>query len=150
MTTRSWLWSLTTLALCACGNSVTGAAADFQYARATNTCAPTDGPAVSIILSARPLRGSSVDQPYVAINIWTGLRDLSGHPYRLAQNSNDGFGTYNADRDGPAGKVTGTVVITGVAPDSSVLGTVDVRLSDGTRFLRDFKAPWRPTRTFCG
>jgi hypothetical protein len=150
MTRRAWLCALAAVVLSACGNTVTGTAADFRYVNATNSCAPADGPAVSIYLSAKPFTGSQVDQPYVAFNIWTGLRELSGRPYRLAQNSNDGFGSYYADQDRRAGLVTGTVLITRVAPDSSVHGTVDVQLTDGTRFVRDFVAPWRPTRTFCG
>jgi hypothetical protein len=150
MTTRSRLWALATMGLVACGNEVTGAAADFRYARATNSCAPTDAPAVNIVLAVKPFSGVPVGQPYFDINLWTGLDDLTGRPYRLVQNSNDGFASYNSARDRRAGMVTGTVVVTGVTSDLSVHGTLDLRLSDGTRFLRDFVAPWRPTRALCG
>ncbi len=138
------------LTLCACGTSLTGTAAELQFATATNSCAPTDAPAVSITLSARPISVTQADPPFLAVSLWTGLGELAGRTFRISTDSSDGFGEYHATRDTRAGPVTGTVVVNGVARDSSIAGAIDVRLSDGSRFVRRFTAAWSPTRTRCG
>ncbi len=137
--------------LCSCGTSLTGTAAELQFATATNSCAPTDAPAITITLSARPLDvAQQADPPFLTVSVWTGLGELAGRSFRIGQGSNDGFGEYYAIRDAQAGPVTGTIVVIGVARDSSIIGSLDVLLRDGSRFVHQFSAPWRPTRTRCG
>lgn len=105
---------------------------------------------MSITLSPRPIGASPVDQPFLTVSLWTGLGNLTGRTFRFARESNDGFGEYVADTDPRAGPVTGTVVVNGVARDSSIIGSIDVRLIDGTRLVREFAARFRPSHTRCG
>jgi hypothetical protein len=150
LSTRPLLRALSVLALAACGQTVTGSTAEFPFAQATNSCAPTDAPAVSIMLSAKPFSGVQLDPPSLTLNIWTRLSDLSGKSFRVAQGSNDGFGWFSAENDPRDGAVSGTVTVSTIAPDSSIIGAVNVTLIDGSRVAREFVAPWRPTPTRCG
>jgi hypothetical protein len=138
-----------TLALAACG-LVTGPESDLRFSSAVNTCGPTDGPAVLIRLSAREIEGAGVSEPYLSLNIWSPVGSLSGRTFRLAQNSSDGFAAFYADDDRRTGLASGTVRVTDVGADSSIIGRVDVTLKDGTRVARVFIAPWRRTTGFCG
>jgi hypothetical protein len=150
LSTRPLLRALSVLALAACGPTLTGTAEELPFALATNSCAPTDAPAVSIMLSAKPFSGVQLDPPSLTLNIWTRLSDLSGKSFRVAQGSNDGVGWFSAENDPRDGAVTGTVIVSSITTDSSIVGAVDVTLANGSRVTREFVASWRPTNTRCG
>jgi hypothetical protein len=134
----------------ACRGAATGVAVDLPFVSATRSCAPTDGPAVSITWSGRPATAGAAGGSFVQVNLWAGVGALEGKRFRVASGSDDGFGRY-VDEDGMTiGQVTGTVRVERVAADSSISGTIDVRLADGPRFTRNFVAPWVATSMRCG
>jgi hypothetical protein len=141
---------LLSVTLAACGGPLTGLRGDLRYASATNSCAPTDGPAVSITLSSTPVGSGRVDRPYLTLSIWTGLGDLPGKTFSFAAASPDGFGAYFGEDTTKTETVTGTVHIDRIARDSSITATLNIRLADGSRIVRTFIAPWQATRMLCG
>ncbi len=145
------LWvSLAFLWATACGPAPTALNAELPYTFATNSCGPTDGAAVSIAFTSsaqpiiQPVRSALV------VNVWAGIGEIAGRRYRLANDSNDGSAWYSSADSARNGAASGTVRVFSRAPDSSIVGTVNLRLNDGTRVERDFTATWRPTRMLCG
>ncbi len=136
-------------ALLACRASPTTVAVDLPHVNATRSCAPTDGPAVSITWTAAPATGRDVVGPYLQVLLWTGVGELAGRSFRLATDSQDGFARF-VRAGGGEGAVRGSVRITQVGADSSVSGAVDLALDDGSRFARSFVAPWISTQMLCG
>ena len=134
----------------ACGGGVTAPAGELPYATATNGCAPTDAPAVSITLLASPAQTVSAPPPSLSVFIWRPLGELPGRTFAIGADSADGYGEFYAEGSPRAGAVTGTVSIAGVGRDSSVTGRVDVLLRDGSRLRQDFSAPYFRLRTRCG
>lgn len=88
--------------------------------------------------------------PSVQVNLWTGIGELAGRRFRVASGSDEGFGRYVGNDGTTIGEVAGTVRVERVAADSSISGTIDVRIVDGPPFTRSFVAPWVPTSMRCG
>jgi hypothetical protein len=139
-----------TLALSACGPSPTALTAELPFVQATNSCAPTDAPAVSIVFASSAQSLDPVVLPLLTLGIWTSVGNLVGRSFQFAAGSNDGYASYSSDDSSRDGVATGTVRILAVTRDSSIVGTLKLRLIDGTRVEREFTAPWVPTRTRCG
>lgn len=137
-------------ALVACGGALTAPGGELPYARANNSCGPTDGPAVSITLLSSLAQTVGDPPPFVTVSIWKPLGDLPGKTFRLATGSGDGYGVYSAEGSRRAGAVTGTVTIYRVARDSTVTGILNVLLIDGSRIRQEFAASWIETRVLCG
>lgn len=147
--TRNIVVVASSAALLACGATPTSVALDLPHVSATRSCAPTDGPAVSITWSAAPPTGRTVVGPYLQVLLWTGVGELAGKSFRLGRESPDGFARFvRAGRGEGAGN--GSARITQVEADSSVRGTVDLTLDDGSHFARTFVAPWRSAPVLCG
>jgi hypothetical protein len=143
----------TTVTLSACGDVITSPDV-FPDATAARSCGPTDGPAVTIQLARDSIQSMGGPRPAINLFIWRGIGDIAGRSFRLEQNSNDGFATrvwLPATPRPILESLTGTVDIRRVEPDSTIVGFLDVRFTDGTRFARTFSARWRPTPGFaCG
>jgi hypothetical protein len=139
------------LLLSACGPSPTALSDELPYVQATNSCAPTDAPAVSIIFASTPRPLNQLAPPMLTVSVWTPIRELAGRSYRVSEDgSRDGYASYSAPDSARSGAANGTLHVVAVARDSSVVGGITLRLRDGTRVEREFTAPWRPTRMLCG
>jgi hypothetical protein len=151
---RSFLrWCVVVTCGTATGCSSSTAPVDqLAFVWAERACAPTDGPATSITLANTPL-GMAASQSgtrTLEIRLWSDVLSVAARSYRIADNSDDGVGYFGAALSSGEGAVIGTVTIDRVRADSTVIGSVDVRLSDGRRLQRPFEAPWRLNRTRCG
>jgi hypothetical protein len=142
--------TLALLATTACGPAPTALDAELPYVLATNSCAPTDAAAVTVVFSSTALPQAQLTPPLLSLSIWTGIGSIAGRTFRFLANSEDGYASFSTTDVARDGAVTGKLRVHGIANDSSIIGTMDVRLADGTRVERDFTAPWRPTRTRCG
>ena len=138
------------LALAGCRHGVSDPDASLRFADATNSCAPTDAPAVSLTFSATPLRGDDAGTPALSLRLWTGLASIAGRTIRFDDTFAEGYGEFNSTRTSQAGPVVGSVSIVRVNADSSVTGSYFVQLRDGTRLANEFTARWRTTNTRCG
>lgn len=152
MLRHSLLLLFTTAAIAGCGDVITSPDV-FPDATAVRTCGPTDGPAVIIQLARDSIQSVGGPRPAINLFLWRGIGDIAGRSFRMEPNSNDGFASQvwlPATPPTIFESLTGTVEIRRVEPDSTIVGFVDVRFTDGTRFARSFSARWQSVRTVCG
>jgi hypothetical protein len=141
---------LCTLILIGCTSAMTGPISELPFTSATNSCGPTDGPAVSITFSSMPPRNSRVEMPYVTVTILTAVDNLAGRTFRIGAASPEGYGGFVGENDRRVGAVAGTMRVNDVLRDSSIVGSANLTLADGSRIEGAFAAPWRTTRILCG
>jgi hypothetical protein len=114
---------------------------DLVHAAVTRSCAPNDGPAVTIYLS---------QTPYLQINVWQPLASLGGRPWSVGSGSSEGSATFVAVSANPETATTGTVTVHSVSADNHVEGTVDVIFPKSGRIHGGFQAIWKPQTFLCG
>ena len=141
---------LCALTVAGCSRTLTGPVSEFPFISATNSCGPTDAPAVSITFSATEVKNSRVEMPYVSVTLLTSVSDLAGRTFRIGNASGDGYGGFVGENDRRVGTVVGTLRVLDVLRDSSIVGRADLTLIDGSRIEGTFAAPWRTTRILCG
>jgi len=53
------------------------------YAKLARSCAPFDGPAVTLYLSDHPIEGAVPTPPYKMISVYRGLDEVLGHRFEI-------------------------------------------------------------------
>ena len=132
------------------GCGVTSPDPSLRFAGATNDCAPTDAPAVSLTFATRPVTDVPSVAPWLGLRLWSGIGEVAGRTFAIGGAERNGFGEYVSTREAESGPVVGSVRIVRVAADSALTGVYDVVLKDGTRRTAEFTAVWRSSRTRCG
>jgi hypothetical protein len=132
------------------GDGLLSPPAGLPNAAAGAACAPTDGPAVTVYLSASAIVSPNPAPPNVQLTIWRSADELIG-TWSLAASSAQG----QAVRIGPAGEfmesaARGTITVFSVNADRTVVGNVDVTFASGTRIRGGFTAPWIVRSVVCG
>lgn len=122
----------------------------YQYARATQDCAPWDGPAVTIYLMTAA--GDSVPPTgrHLQISLFIALDHLPGQRLSWPDDTRKGnlfeCGSIESCRPIPEGRVR----ISKVSKDNTVWGEVHLLTAAGDTIQGGFRARWRPRRIFCG
>ncbi|NJK42355.1 MAG: hypothetical protein HC937_00895 [Aquincola sp.] len=98
-------------ALAACGPSPTALTTELPFVQATNSCAPTDRAAVSIVFASSAQALNPVILPLLTINIWSSVGSLEGRSFAFAAESSDGYAAFSSDDPSRDGVATGTVRI---------------------------------------
>jgi hypothetical protein len=96
------------------------------------SCAPTDGPAVTLFFGGRVLpkgRGEGVKPPYVTVTIWRGSSTLAGHTFLLQPGAGGGFASYCA-RNKKCEHLDFARVSFDVVTRERVRGTADLTLQE--------------------
>lgn len=149
--------SIAGLWLVACGQQATSERSPagpigFQYASASNDCAPWDGHAVTVLFADQ----SGTDSAGIDAGSRPLLR-VSVYPRGDAQQhfvwpSDTEQGTATRCLAGAACQSSdrGTVTFEQPPADSIVTGTVDLHFADGSRVSGPFRARWIPRRVLCG
>ena len=142
--------ALALVAVLACGADSAVGPSTLSYAVATGSCAPNDGPAVALLLSASPIVSLSPTGPYVAVNVWEPLGALAGQSLSVASGASLGFGVYYKTAGINEGASEGTLTVTSVAADSTVTGIVDLTFPTSGHVSGPFTAKWIPRTFLCG
>jgi hypothetical protein len=127
----------------------------LPYAYAMDGCAPWDGRATWIALSADTLRpaeppGSEVRRPYVWISVYQPADALGGERFEIDQERIAGAMrcTVEVTRcDPPA---SGFVEFQTREPDGSLPGLFRLRFEDGSTVEGGFRAQWHERQILCG
>lgn len=122
----------------------------LPYAAAGASCAPTDGAAVTVYLSASAITSPDPAPPNVQLSIWRSVDDLTG-TWSLVASRAQG----QAVRIGPTGEfmesaARGSITVLSVNADRTVVANVDVTFASGTRIRGGFTAPWIVRSVVCG
>jgi len=127
----------------------------FAYAYAAPSCAPWDGPAVSLVLRSDPLAGSDSlieqgDRPQLRISIYPReAGGLARRTYRWPRQPEEAAAS--RCESGQCDPVSaGWVTIRTIAPDSQLTGELELRFEGGGTARGGFRAAWRSRRYFCG
>jgi hypothetical protein len=144
------------LAVAACGDhSLPPPPPGFAYAYAAPSCAPWDGPAVSLVLRSNALAGADTlieggDDPQLRVSIYPReAGGLTRRSYRWPHQPEEAAGARcEAGQCQPI--PSGGVTILTLRADSVVTGELKVRLQQGGTLQGGFRAPWRSRRYFCG
>ena len=147
--------SLPALLVClaaACGDesAPTEPVSGLPHAVATNSCGPTDGPAVLIYLAAQPVESQQPVAPYVQVQIWESFTALAaGSVFQVS----DFFMQANASFHGSGVETKsandGEVGVTS-RTSTAIAGYVDLRFPDRVRLRGTFSAAWEPRQILCG
>lgn len=118
------------------------------------SCAPNDGPAYTVVIGlSAPTCGAMPAGEVLRVSIWTKLDMLAGNTWDVAQNSQDGFAAYYPGVD-PSDLVfssQGTLEIKTWDEMTSITGSYDIVLKDGTHLAGDFDAtPCLVEMPMCG
>ncbi|MDH4335408.1 MAG: hypothetical protein OEW24_09185 [Chloroflexota bacterium] len=132
------------------GNGLLSPPPGLPHAAAAAACAPTDGPAVTVYLSASAISSPNPAPPNVQLSIWRSADQLTG-TWSLAASRAQGA----AVRIGPAGEFVdsaarGSITVLAVSADLTVVGHLDVTFASGTRIQGGFTAPWIVRTVVCG
>ena len=127
----------------------------LPYAYAMDECAPWDGAATLITLSADTIRagapwGSEVQRPHVWMSVYQPARALAGHRFEIDQERIAG-----AMRCEPGVSLceparSGYVEVVGREEDGSLRGSFRLEFDDGTRVEGGFRAQWFARKILCG
>lgn len=122
----------------------------FPHAVAVRSCAPNDGPAVTIYLSSDEVETSEPSPPYLRLAIWQPVGVLANRTWSLAVSSSEGSASFHATASAHEAAAGGTVTITTVMADTTLQGTVDVIFPTAGRIRGGFTAPYVHPPALCG
>lgn len=131
----------------------------YPHATAMADCAPWDGTATSIFLSAEPADasapiGSEVPRPYVWISVYEGADALPGERFEIDQERSAGASL--CEDEGPCLPATGGWIrFRDASPAGLLTGEFEVEVgpsdAGGARTLTGgFRAVWHERRVLCG
>lgn len=126
-------------------DKVTAPPNGYQYAAATFSCGPADGPAIRIYFSPTPTTTTQPSTPYLGVSVWQSVAALSGREWSLASGSADGFAWFQLTAANQEVATSGTLTVTSVSTDNQIEGTVDVTFPSAGHVRSAFKATWIPS-----
>jgi hypothetical protein len=126
-------------------------AQSYPHALISASCAPWDGPAVSLVLTTKPTScGKAPEGPYLSIYIW---RDLPEHGPKTIEFKEAG-GNGGASRCATANEceraTSGRLTFTKFDQNGEVEGSYEFHFKDGSVEQGSFKAEWCHERVVCG
>jgi hypothetical protein len=124
---------------------------DTRYAALVQTCAPWDGPAVSLFLTGVAAAPGYPTAPYSAITIYKSVSQIEGRQFSVSSSTSNLGSAEDCPRVGECGQVAGASISFGaLAADSTMTVTYRLDLGAG-RVLRGAVQPrLYPPPGFCG
>ena len=124
--------------------------AEFPNAYAVADCAPWDGPAVTLYLTARPADSSGFPLPHLRISVWRDAHELPGHSFAWPADRQVGAAARCETPTDCRAASSGRVTFAAADPDSALSGSTELTFPGGTTTSGSFRAVWRKTRVMCG
>lgn len=124
--------------------------AGFPAAQAGPDCAPWDGAAMTILLSAESPHADSIRPPYLRVSLWKSLDSLAGRTWRWPVEGSIGAASLCTGEDDCRAATTAIVWLEPVGPDSVIGGRLRLDFADRPTLAGSFRAPWRPRGGRCG
>jgi hypothetical protein len=122
----------------------------FVYGLIQDSCAPWDGPAIEVTLTAEPAQCKRPSEPFMAIGVWRGLPIHAGQSVKFGAGSDAGF----ASRCKKAGDCeraeSGTIVFETYQAGSGATGRYELRFKGGETLKGTFDVKWCENRIMCG
>lgn len=124
--------------------------AGYPLAYVMHDCAPWDGPAIAIVLTAHPLDSLDAAPPLLRLVIYPRGESMTGHTYRWPSDPETAVGTRCTTEDSCEMATAGQVTLGVVSPETAVDGRVLLRFASGEEIAGGFRAVWLQRRVMCG
>jgi hypothetical protein len=121
----------------------------LAHAVARQTCAPWDGPAVSIVLAGDSLAAEIPSPPYVEFRIYRSIDLLSGRTVRFTRTSSDSGSVVSCGADGSCESTDGEIDFGAVREPADLTGRYRVLVA-GRWVTGALRARWLTRRELCG
>ena len=146
---------LAALALIACGTEPSDTPSaqplpEFPFATASPDCAPWDGPAVAILLTATGDTLPPAAAPYLHIGLYDTRDRLLRRTIRWPADAQVGGASWCVDGDDCMAADSGIVRLEAIESDSVLPGRLRLVFPGGAVLDGSFRAIWRPRLAMCG
>jgi len=123
----------------------------FSHGLIQSSCAPWDGPAVQITLTAEtPQCDRAPSGPYISMGVWRGFPLHDGQVVTFGSGSDNGFASRCAKDNDCQRAESGTIMFEKYNEDSRVLGHYELHFKGGETVSGRFDVAWCKTRVICG
>lgn len=140
----------TLVAVFAIATTATSAPAACSYGTMQSSCAPWDGPAISMTLTSEPAQCKRTTEPFVSIGIWRGLPLRSGQVVKFAPGSDAGFAS-RCKKEGDCERAqSGTITFDRYEEGSSASGRYELHFKGDETLSGTFDLKWCHERVVCG
>jgi hypothetical protein len=129
---------------------VLSAASPFAYGLIQGSCAPWDGPAIAITLTAEPSQCERIKGPYISMGVWRGLPIHAGQTVKFGSGSDAGFGSRCAKEGDCQRAESGTIVFDKYEEGAGARGNYELHFKGGETVKGNFDVQWCKTRAICG
>jgi hypothetical protein len=138
------------IALTAAAPIATPAGSAFHYGTLQSSCAPWDGPAVEIRLTAEPAQCKRVTEPYISIAVWRGLPIHAGQVVKLGTGSDAGSAARCTKEGDCKLAQSATIIFDNYQKSSGAAGHYELQFKGGEILKGTFEVKWCEERVFCG
>ena len=120
-----------------------------KFAYVTKVCAPSDGLALTILVSDTPQDCNDIRTPYLRVTIWKDISEVSGKEFRFPDNGL-GIVSKQLSKDKYVVAKSATVRFEKSDDESEVVFEIDAEFEDGEKLKDTFKARWCQSQRICG
>ena len=150
MRSHTHVCGLAVIMLLTSGRVVFSAASPFAYGLIQGSCAPWDGPAIGITLTAEPSQCERIKGPYISMGVWRGLPIHAGQTVKFGSGSDAGFGSRCAKEGDCQRAESGTIVFDKYEEGAGARGNYELHFKGGETVKGNFDVQWCKTRAICG
>jgi hypothetical protein len=122
----------------------------YPLAFVMHDCAPWDGPALAIVLSAHSPSGLEPVHPFARVMIYPRGEAMQGQVYRWPADPEMAAGNRCVAEGSCEMAAAGEVTLDAVRPDTAVEGRVRLQFAGGEEIAGGFRAVWLRRRVMCG
>ena len=122
----------------------------YPLAYVMHDCAPWDGPALAIVLTAHRLDSLETAYPLLRVVIYSRGGSMAGRSYRWPSDPTMAVGTRCSSADSCEAATAGQITLAAVRTDTMVEGGVQLHFATGERISGGFRAMWLPRPVMCG
>jgi hypothetical protein len=122
----------------------------YPLAFAMHDCAPWDGPAIALVLTAHSLDSLELVHPLARVMIYPRGESMTGRTYRWPSDPEMAAGNRCMSENSCEMATSGQVTLGVVRPDTVMEGRVRLRFAGGDEIAGGFRAVWLARRVMCG
>jgi len=147
---RIHTYGLAVIVLLVLGQVAPSAQLPFAHGLIQSSCAPWDGPAIGLTLTAEPAQCERVTGPYISMGVWRGLPIHAGQTVKFGGGSDAGFAS-RCTKEGDCQRAeSGSIVFEKYEEGSGARGRYELHFKDGNTLSGSFDVQWCKTRSVCG
>jgi hypothetical protein len=152
MRIRKWIGAIAVFVLTAIAAIATPDGSSFSYGVMQSSCAPTDAPAIAIMLTTEPAECKRVTGPFLSFAIWRDLPIHAGQVFEFGSSSgsNAGYAARCAKEGDCKVAQTATLVFDNYQERSSASGHYELQVKGGETLKGTFEVKWCEERVVCG